>query len=264
MKLGITATQINVFDSRYYLIAKEHLKEVPENLQYLLTEEGLYLPSSTHVLDIAYNKGKMMDEWLKAVGNNAKTVAGIAAEKGTRGHLACEKLLNGEELTFDMVVEGDHYYLPPYYSIDEWSNIIKFKEFFEATGLTDMVAESIVYNLELGYAGTADLICTIDGERWLIDFKFGNSVYESHFLQIESYARCLEGIDRVGVLHMNAKTRGERKGKIQGRGWQLVEPSVDRDELFNVWKSLLHIYKFKNGSETPKSISYPKKLKLWD
>ena len=264
MRLGITATQINVFDDRFYFIAKEHLKEVPKELEYLLTDDGIYLPSSTHVLDVAYNKGKMMDEWLKAVGNNAKVVAGIAAEKGTRGHKACELLMAGDELSYDMHVEGDHYYLPPKYSLDEWKNILKLKDFFGATNFSDMVSESIVYNLELGYGGTADLICTIDGVRWLIDFKFGNSIYESHYLQLESYARCLEGIEKIGVLHLNAKTRGERKGLIQGKGWQLKEPSVDRDVLFNTWKSLLQIYKFKNGGETPKSISYPKKIKLWE
>jgi len=261
----VIAEQINIFDERYYFVRLQKGDKIPEHLEYLKADDGIYLPSSTHILDVAFSKGEMFNEWLKMVGHNSKVIAGIAAEKGTRGHKACELLLAGDELSFDMYVEGEHHYLPPKYSLDEWRNILKFKEFFEQTNPTDVTSEGIVFNLEYGYAGTMDILCTINEDRWVIDLKFGNAIYESHYLQLESYARCLdEKIDKVGVLHMNAQTRGERKGSIQGRGWQLKEPSVDRVELFNTWKSLLQIYKFKNKGETPKSLTYPKTLKLWD
>jgi hypothetical protein len=254
--------RIEIFDERFYFIKT---KSVPKELEYLRVEGGVYLPSVTHILDVAYSKGKMFEEWLKGVGNNAKVIAGIAAERGTRGHHACELLLAGEELDCEMYVEGDHKYLPPKYSLEEWKNILKFKEFYDLAQPEDIVSEGKLYNLELGYAGTADIICTINGERWLIDIKFGNSIYESHFLQLEAYARCVD-VDRMGVLHMQASTRGaDKKGKtLQGRGWRLEEPKVDREMLFNTWKAVLQIYKYKNNGETPKSLTYPKKIKLWD
>jgi len=97
----------------------------------------------------------------------------------------------------------------------------------------------------------------------LIDFKFSSAVHESYYLQVESYARCLEGIDKVGILHLRAATRGaDKRGKnIQGEGWRLFE-AENRDELWETWQALLKIYKFKAGAETPKSITIPKTVKL--
>jgi len=261
MREQVTATQINLFDERFYFVKA---KKIPKHLEYLKGDGGIYLPSSTHILDVAYSKGVQFNEWLKMVGGNAKVVMEIAAEAGTRGHKACEMLLAGEELDYEMHVEGDYRYHSPRYSLNEWQNILKFKEFFEQAQPTDVISESIAYNLEDGYAGTVDIICTINEERWIIDLKFGNAIYDSHYLQIESYARCLEGIDRVGVVHMKAKTRGtDRSGKkFQGHGWQLVEPKVDRETLFNTWKALLTIYKFKAGGEKPVSLTIPKTVKL--
>lgn len=257
------ATQINIFDDRFYFIQTD---DVPTHLEYLKADGGVYLPSSTHILDVAYSKGKQYEEWLKSVGSNAKIISAIAAEKGSRCHAISEMLFNGMEVSYDMNVEGDYRHIPPHLGLDEWMDVLKVKEFYEQASPKVLKTESIVYNLEYGYAGTVDLICEIDGEVWLIDLKFGNYVHESYFLQIESYARCLEGIDRVGVLHMKSATRGEdKKGKkIQGKGWRLEEPPVDRETLFNTWKALLEIYKFKNEGSLPRTLSVDKKIKLWD
>ena len=109
-----------------------------------------------------------------------------------------------------------------------------------------------------------DIKGTINDETWIIDIKFGNAIYDSYWLQLESYARCLNDVDRIGVLHMKAQTRGvDKKGKrIQGKGWVLQEPPVDRDSLFKTWLALLEIYKYKNEGKTPKSLTLPKKIKL--
>ena len=261
MKTSVSATQINLFDERFYFI---ETKDVPKHLEYLKADGGVYLPSSTHILDVAYSKGKQFEEWLKSVGSNAKTIAAIAAEKGSRCHALSEMLFNGMEISYDMRVEGDYRHISPQISLDEWRDVLKLKDFYEQTGLKVLNTESVVWNLEYGYAGTVDLICEINGERWLIDLKFGNSIYESHFLQIESYAHCVD-VDRIGVLHLKAATRGEDKRgkKIQGRGWVLQEPPVDGETLFNTWKALLEIYKFKNGGELPRSLSIDKKIKLF-
>ena len=261
MRKEITATQINVFDERFYFV---NTSDVPEHLEYLKGDGGVYLPSATHILDVAYNKGQQFTEWLKSVGNNAKVVAEIAAEKGTRGHHACELLLAGEELDYEMFVEGENRYLAPRYSLDEWKNILKFKKFYEQANPTDVTSEGRVYHLEMGYAGTVDLICIINDERWLIDFKFGNAIYDSYWLQLEAYAQCVGGIDRIAVLHMKSSHRGADKSgkKIQGKGWVLQEPPVERSVLFNTWKALLEIYKYKKNNETPKSITIPKQIKL--
>lgn len=44
------------------------------------------------------------------------------------------------------------------------------------------------YSRELWYAGTIDLIATVRGETWLLDWKSSKSVHETHVMQVAAYA----------------------------------------------------------------------------
>lgn len=48
-------------------------------------------------------------------------------------------------------------------------------------------------------AGRIDLVCEMNGERWLIDFKTGKDFYPSYFAQVGLYATALD-IDKAGIL----------------------------------------------------------------
>lgn len=265
MRVNIDGEQINLWDDRFYAVPLSDAGKIPKEYEYLVDGDKIYLPSSTHILDVSLAKGKQFESWLKDVGHSAKIIATIAAEKGTRVHRACELLLMGEEISYDTIIDVETKYTDKHMGLDEWRGVLGFKEFYDVVQPTDVISEAKVYNLEQAYAGTVDIQCTIGKERWIVDIKFSAAVYESNYLQVESYARCVEGIDNVGILHLRAATRGaDKRGKnIQGKGWRLFK-AENRDELWQTWLSLLNIYKFKNGGETPKSISIPKTVKLWD
>jgi hypothetical protein len=71
------------------------------------------------------------------------------------------------------------------------------------------------YNRGLWYAGTIDLIATIRGEAWLLDWKSSRSVHETHVMQVAAYAHMdtiltIDGkekpmphIDRLGIIHIS-------------------------------------------------------------
>jgi hypothetical protein len=47
--------------------------------------------------------------------------------------------------------------------------------------------EASIWNMTKGYAGTTDLIATIDGETWLLDWKSSKDVYPDMGLQLAAY-----------------------------------------------------------------------------
>jgi hypothetical protein len=97
----------------------------------------------------------------------------------------------------------------------------------------------------------------------LIDIKTSNSIYPSYWLQLAAYHQLLMpydsnmGIDAVGILWLNAKTRTMGKnGAIQGIGWQLV--TKDMDELKNDWELFQSTHKLwlaLNADIKPKQLS---------
>lgn len=74
--------------------------------------------------------------------------------------------------------------------------------------------ETSVFNRTQKYAGTLDMIATIAGERWLVDFKTGSGVYPEVALQLAAYAHAefigkpdrteepMPPIDRAMAVHL--------------------------------------------------------------
>lgn len=80
-------------------------------------------------------------------------------------------------------------------------------------GITPVLTEVPIVNVDHRYAGTVDLVATINGERWLLDYKTGKGVYEKDALQVTAYNHAthyLEGTTltpwvpaaRVGLIHV--------------------------------------------------------------
>lgn len=77
------------------------------------------------------------------------------------------------------------------------------------------MSEASVYNRTYRYAGTLDMIATIDGKRTLIDFKTGSGVYPEAALQMNAYAKAefiampdgsekpMPEIEAAAVVHLN-------------------------------------------------------------
>jgi hypothetical protein len=199
-------------------------------------EEGVYYPSVTTVLQYM-PKNKFFDNWLKDVGHNADLIMRKAAQEGTAVHEAVEDLIAGKEITWIDDFGNAKY------NLTVWNMILKAAEFFKKHKPTIIAAEEFTFSDKYEYAGTADLIVEMDGERWLLDVKTSNN--------------------RTGILWLKSSKRSESKkeGVYQGKGWE-VKQIDDIDENFELFKTIYSLYKLDNPTTEPIYNSYPTKVKL--
>jgi len=232
-------------------IPDEHWYESSKN-------KGVWLPSVTTLLD-AYPKGAAYVIWLKQVGLNASQILKEAGEIGSNVHAAIDQYVRTGELNF--ISEGRELF-----KWEEWELICKAMEFFTIYKPEIIVHEFSFASDELGFGGTIDMICKINGEIWLIDYKSGNSIYDSHYLQIAAYKKAWEIlnpqylIQKAGLLHLKATTRKEVAGSIQGKGWKLeTSNNIESDyEYFQYCQTLWHRA---NKNAVPKILEYPLSFK---
>jgi len=231
LEISEDAQQITLPDSRYY--------RRNEN----------YYPSVTYVLSY-YPKGKFFENWLKQVGFSADFIVKKAAEEGTQVHELAEAYLNGEELKF-LDDRGR-----PQYNPDVWQMFLRFVEFWEEFKPTLIETEVHIFSDVLKVAGTCDLIVEINGERWLLDLKTSNQLQTVYELQTAVYGQCYEEcfgkkIDRYGILWLKSSKRKASKGKMQGKGWEIVESSRTFEENIDIFKTVKRLFDLENPTHSP-------------
>jgi hypothetical protein len=101
-------------------------------------------------------------------------------------------------------------------------------------------AEVTVYHDVLQYAGTFDLMYVDrDGKRVLLDWKSGKRLYPEFALQMAAYAYAWEFGGGGKVDRMVCVRVGEG-GEFE------IEEHDHKDELFEVFKAALTLYRWKN------------------
>jgi len=229
--------QVTMPDSRYY------------------RRNGNYYPSVTHVLS-SYPKGKYFEDWLKKVGYSAEWIVKKAAEEGTLVHEMIEDWLNGKEITF--LYDNGNPKMPAHV----WQMFLRFVDFWETYNPTLIEAEVHLFSDEIQVAGTCDLVCEIeiDGkmERWIIDFKTSNHLQTTYDLQGAIYAQCYEEcygkkIDRVGVLWLKSKSRGEDKSgkRLKGKNWEVYESPRTQEENIEIFNHVKALFDIENPKPKP-------------
>lgn len=157
-----------------------------------------------------------------------KQILEVAADRGTRAHKAIDGMLKN---LGSWGIEED---IAPYIaSYNEWA--VKNPEV--------IATEERFYDNELGITGQIDLICKIDGQTWIIDFKTSSKPYAYWELQLSAYKH-LAGyagmkIDRMAALHLCK----------HGGPCDLIE----YQDRFPLFLNCLEVYKyfFKNGKRLP-------------
>lgn len=232
------AKQINVLDSRYYQRA-----------------EGVFYPSVTSVLNY-FPKDRFFEMWKKDVGHNIDIILRRAANEGTQVHTAIEKYINGEEITW-MDEWGN-----TKYSLEVWKMIMKFVDFWETYKPEVVATEEHLFSDELKVAGTCDLVCRIDGELWLIDFKTSNMLAKTYDLQLAAYTQAWneiyeEKIQRQGILWLKSSKRGAKEGRVQGHGWELKESTEPLETNLELFRLIYEMYKLMNPEMKPLTETLP-------
>ena len=222
--------QITLPDGRYY------------------QRNGEYYPSVTYVLS-HYPKGKFFEDWLKKVGYASEYIVKKASEEGTQVHEMIEAYLNGEELKF---LE----YGVPMYPTLVWQMFLRFVDFWEEYNPKLIETEVHLFSDELKVAGTCDMVCEIDGELWIIDFKTSNHLQTTYDLQTAVYGKCYEECfgkkaDRYGVLWLKSNKRKAAKGKIQGKGWEMYESKRSQEDNLSIYKAVRTLFDIENPKHKP-------------
>jgi len=232
LEISEDAQQITLPDSRYY------------------RRNGKYYPSVTYVLGY-YPKGKFFEDWLKKVGYSADYIVKKAGEEGTQTHEMIEAYLNGEELNF-LDKNGR-----PQHHPDVWQMFLRFVEWWEEYNPTLIETEVHLFSDKLKVAGTCDMVCEIDGELWIIDFKTSNNLQTTYDLQTavygQMYKECFgKEANRYGILWLKSSKRKNSKDKMQGKGWEMYESKRSQEENLDIFKTVKKLFDLENPTHSPK------------
>lgn len=229
--------QITTLDERWYEVDK-----------------GVFAPSVTWIAGY-YPKGIGFMKWLASNGwNEAEAIKEEAGDKGSRVHRAIESLIKGDTLKMDGSIT-DEEGLNKEFTVEEWEAIMSFVDFWREHKPTPVDTEFVVTNKPLLYAGTVDLLCTINGETWIIDFKTSKTVYPSHEIQVSAYKHVIE----ASVGNENIKMGILQVGyKLNKRGWKLNEI----EDKYDLFEATYAIWENENKDVTPKQKDYPVELSL--
>ena len=230
LEISEDAKQITLPDARYY------------------RRNGKYYPSVTYVLSY-YPKGKHFQDWLKKVGYSADWIVKKAGEEGTQVHEMIEDYLNGEELNF--LQNG-----VPMYNPDIWQMFLKFVDFWEEYKPTLIETEVHLFSDELKVAGTCDMVCELNNELWIIDFKTSNHLQTTYDLQTAVYGKMYEECygkkaDRYGVLWLKSSKRKKSQDKIQGKRWEMYESKRTQDENIDIFNTVKKLFDLENPRHSP-------------
>ena len=222
--------------------------------RFYKTETDEFYPGVTTVLD-AYPKGGFYTQWLKEMGNAADTVIQKAFDLGSEVHNAIDSLTKGKELKF-MDANGNSLF-----TYEAWLMINKFYQFSKHIKIIS--SEQVVLDHQYKLGGTVDLICEIDGERWLIDYKTSKAIYKTNQIQLAAYRSMLadDKITKHGVLWLNAATRTE-KSFTQGKGWQLISFSDSYEHDLELFRMTHRLWLEENDKYNPNNVEFDNVLKL--
>jgi hypothetical protein len=151
-----------------------------------------------------------------------------AADRGTDIHEWLEAALLGRELP-PLADEAQKY----------WPAAQGWLDWFDGTVLA---TEQTFFHDD--YAGTADLVCDVGGERWLVDFKTSKGLYESVALQLSAlaYAHMLpDGTDNWTYTRLVAVRIGED-------GWEMADVT-DPEGSFGAFLGLLDVWRWKHAGK---------------
>lgn len=198
------------------------LKFNPRNHSYRL--DGRPIPGVTTLLGkglpkpaLVYWSAKSVAEYvvdnpdavesLRGMGRNSAVAAlkqvpwterDTAAVRGTEVHALSEQVIHGLEVEVPEALAG---------------HVEGYATWLDKHGVEPVLTERAVASRRWWYAGTFDLIATINGETWGLDIKTSKSVYGDTGLQIAAYMTAefydddgtekpLPEVDRMGVVHV--------------------------------------------------------------
>jgi len=181
------------------------------------------------------------------------------ARIGTQVHSILMHLSQGDILPKDLAFTPDG-------NVDLTSDIyeevpeeVKYRvkacmKFWKECKVVPLGVEVAMHSPNYLFSGTADLICEMDGERWLIDYKTGKDTHDEQHVQLNCYgllALEFTHIDRLGILHLPSEgtwKKSSRKGWKNAKEYCLIEVEWNK----RIVDALVEKFTFLNNNIRPK------------
>ena len=220
--------QITTMDSRWYAKGVNDAKTgLPTSFDFV--------PSSSWVSSY-YPKGARFIKWMGEIGfEEAQRRLIEAGVKGSKIHLASEDVLKG--LKVEMTAkypnkENDN--AIEELTVEEYEGIMSLADWLETVNIEVLASEIVGFNDKHHYAGTTDLICRIDDQIWIIDFKTSPNIWPSHEIQLSSYKHLDFDLKELGISKEEWEARktailqlGYSRNKIKKYKFTEIEDKFD-------------------------------------
>lgn len=209
-----------------------------------------FVPSVTWICD-SYPKGVSFYRWLASKGwDESVAIKTAAGDKGSKVHYAIRDLIEGKTVPIDAKYKNNSTGEDGELSFEEYDAILSFARWCEEAKPKFLAWEFTVWGS--GYAGTVDLLCEIDGQKYLVDFKTSQHIWASHELQVSAYKHALDDQENVklAILQVGFKLN-KKKYKFS-----------EVDDQFNEFLATKTLWAKEQRGIEPKQIEYPLKIKL--
>lgn len=272
-KRGIV--QITVSDERWYVRPGTDAA----------TDMPVYTPVPSVTWICGYwPKGVGFYKWLADKGwDEAEAVKQAAGDKGSRVHLAIEKILNGEEFRIDTKVADKSRSTEQEAAFSELSyeellcvkSFLDWKRDTEADYLIETIAnETTVFSDIHGYAGTVDWVVRLTPKPeaknplklggatpYVVDFKTGKQVWKEYELQVSAYRVAIENGENPLYEKNENGTEMNELVDVSGMRTAILQVGYDRNragykftevnDAFPLFKVAQQIWKAEVGDNTP-------------
>jgi hypothetical protein len=193
--------------------------------------QTIFVPSVTWIASY-YPKGIAFYKWLAQKGwDEAESIKQSAGNKGSKVHQAIHCLLEKKSMKIDTRFinskTGDQEELTP----EEYECVMAFADWFNETKPEIISSEIVVFNNEIGYAGTVDLVCRIDGKFYIIDYKTSQYIWPEHELQISGYRHAQKTTEEISTAILQLGYR------LNKRKYKFTE-IIDKFDLFLASKKI--------------------------
>lgn len=202
--------------------------------------EGGYLPSVTTILGACYPTSRFLVSWQIEKGKDeGERILKEAADDGTFVHEKVEQLIKGLKVNTENL------------NPKQAKCLLAFKAWADEVKPEFLATEQQVYCNELGFAGTIDILCRLDGELYIVDLKTSKGIYDSHLAQVAAYAHAYGKPVKAAILHVNSTTK---------KSWSFKEVDLEPNWImFDLCRRMFqHLY----PNAEPKILEMPDYISL--
>jgi len=246
--------RITTADERWY----SHL--IPEKERII--DQYEWIPSVTWITSY-YPKGIAYMKWLANHGwDESKAIMQEAGEKGSKIHLAISAYLTGRVIKMDDKFFSHETGQDEELTTEEYASLLTFVKWFETYTPEIIANELTVFNFEDSYAGTLDFICRIGDQIYIIDFKTGQNIWQSHRLQLSAYSHADIDLEK---LKITPEEWSKRRLMILRVGYKKNKNGYKADEIedqFDLFLTASKIWANETKGIEPKQRDYPLSVQM--